>query len=303
MTASPHDTTHAAAHDATHDATSSPRDSTDACCARQRSAAVPVPLVDSHLSLEHGVAVMTFARHDVRNALTGTALVEDLLAVAEWVNGCDSVGALVITGEGSAFSAGGNVQDMAQRKGDFAGDAAEVAARYRRGIQRMTPAVLGIEVPVIAAVNGPAIGAGFDLANMCDIRLASDQARFGETFLSLGLIPGDGGAWLLQRLIGYQRACELTFSGRIVSAQEALALGIVLEVCAEKDLMTRALEMARQMAGQPRQATRLTKRLMRRAPEMRLDDFLDLCASFQGQCHQDPEHHAAVAALLARMKR
>ncbi|MGO2414323.1 MULTISPECIES: enoyl-CoA hydratase-related protein [Cobetia] len=260
------------------------------------------PLQDSQLQLDKGVAVLTLSRHDVRNALTGTALVEDILRVADWVNQCDAVGALVITGGGSAFSAGGNVQDMAQRRGDFAGDAAEVAARYRRGIQRMPRAVLGIEVPVIAAVNGPAIGAGFDLANMCDIRLASDRARFGETFLNLGLIPGDGGAWLLQRLIGYQRACELTFSGRIVAAEEALTLGIVLDVCAEDALMPRALEMAGQMARQPRLATRLTKRLMRRAPDMGLDDFLDLCASFQGQCHQDPEHHAAVAALLAKMK-
>ncbi|WP_158773415.1 enoyl-CoA hydratase-related protein [Cobetia sp. L2A1] len=271
----------------------------------QASGSVPggLPLVrDSQLRLEDGVAVLTLTRHDVRNALTGTALVEDLLLVADWVNDCDAVGALVITGEGSAFSAGGNVQDMAQRRGDFAGDAAEVAARYRRGIQRMPRAVLGIEVPVIAAVNGPAIGAGFDLANMCDIRLASERARFGETFLNLGLIPGDGGAWLLQRLIGYQRACELTFSGRIVDAQEARALGIVLEVHEADTLMFHAMAMARQMAGQPRLATRLTKRLMHRAPDMALDDFLDLCASFQGQCHQDPEHHTAVAALLAKMK-
>ena len=78
-----------------------------------------------------------------------------------------------------------------------------------------------LEVPVIAAVNGPAIGAGFDIANMCDIRIASTKAKFGETFVNLGIIPGDGGAWFMQRLIGYQKAAELTFSGRVIDAIEA----------------------------------------------------------------------------------
>ena len=104
---------------------------------------------------------------------------------------------LVITGTGSAFCAGGNVKDMAERSGDFAGDVAEVAERYRQGIQRMPLALNQVEVPIIAAVNGAAIGAGFDLANMADLRIASRKASFGETFLNLS-IPGDGGAWFMQ---------------------------------------------------------------------------------------------------------
>ena len=167
---------------------------------------------DARLVLEDRVATLTLARDDVRNALTGTALIDDIVNVAEWVNACDAVSVLVITGEGSAFSAGGNVKDMAARGGDFAGDVAEVATRYRRGIQRIPLALQAVEVPIIAAVNGPAIGAGFDLANMADIRIASTKAKFGETFLNLGIIPGDGGAWFMQRLIGYQQAFELTLS-------------------------------------------------------------------------------------------
>ncbi|OUE42378.1 enoyl-CoA hydratase [Billgrantia desiderata SP1] len=258
-------------------------------------------LQDALLTVEERVATLTLDRHDVRNALTGTALADDIVAVAEWVNRCDEVSVLVITGAGSAFSAGGNVKDMASRGGDFAGDVAEVAARYRRGIQRIPLALQAVEVPVIAAVNGPAIGAGFDLANMADIRIASSKAKFGETFLNLGIIPGDGGAWFMQRLIGYQRAFELTLSGRVIDAAEAKEYGIVLEVTEPEALMGKVNELAARIAAQPPKATRLTKRLMKMAQRTELKDFLDLCAVFQGMCHNEPEHLAAVNAMLEKM--
>ncbi|TVT70833.1 MAG: enoyl-CoA hydratase [Denitromonas halophila] len=260
----------------------------------------PPILKDALLSVENRVATLTFNRDDVRNALTGTGLIDDIVQVAEWVNGCDEVSVLVITGAGSAFSAGGNVKDMAERGGDFAGDVAECADRYRRGIQRIPLALHNVEIPVIAAVNGPAIGAGFDLANMADIRVASSKAKFGETFLNLGIIPGDGGAWFMQRLIGYQQAFELTLSGRIVGADEAKTLGIVLDVVAPEQLMARAQEIAARIASQPPKATRLTKRLMKMAQRMELKDFLDLCATFQGMCHNEPEHLEAVHQMLKR---
>lgn len=257
-------------------------------------------LTDAGLTLEGRIATLTLNRDDVRNALTGTALIDDIVTTAEWVNRCDEVSVLLITGAGSAFSAGGNIKDMANRGGDFAGDVAEVATRYRRGIQRIPLALQAVEVPIIAAVNGPAIGAGFDLANMADIRIASSRAKFGETFLNLGIIPGDGGAWFMQRLIGYQQAFELTLSGRIVSADEAKSLGIVLDVVAPDALMPSANELASRFAAQPPKALRLTKRLMKMAQRMELKDFLDLCASFQGMCHNEPEHLEAVNRMLTR---
>ncbi|HPR06422.1 MAG TPA: enoyl-CoA hydratase-related protein [Denitromonas sp.] len=260
----------------------------------------PPLLKDALLTVENRVATLTFNRDDVRNALTGTGLIDDIVQVAEWVNACDDVSVLVMTGAGSAFSAGGNVKDMAERGGDFAGDVAECADRYRRGIQRIPLALHNVEIPVIAAVNGPAIGAGFDLANMADIRIASSKAKFGETFLNLGIIPGDGGAWFMQRLIGYQQAFELTLSGRIVAADEARTLGIVLDVVEPEQLMTRANEIATRIASQPPKATRLTKRLMKMAQRMELKDFLDLCATFQGMCHNEAEHLDAVHRMLKR---
>lgn len=255
-------------------------------------------LSDALLEVDQRVAILTLNRDDVRNALTGTRLIDDIVGVAEWVNRCEDVSVLVITGAGSAFSAGGNVKDMARRSGDFAGDVAEVAQRYRRGIQRIPLALNDVEVPVIAAVNGAAIGAGFDLANMADIRLASSRAKFGETFLNLGIIPGDGGAWFMQRLIGYQQAFELTLSGRIVGADEAKTMGIVLDVVEPGNLLPKTMELAMRIASQPPKALRLTKRLMKMAQRMELKDFLDLCASFQGMCHNETEHLEAVRRML-----
>lgn len=262
----------------------------------------PLPdLSDATLQLEGRIAILTLDRHDVRNALTGTALIDDIVAVAEWVNRCEDVSVLVITGAGSTFSAGGNVKDMAERRGDFAGDVAEVAERYRRGIQRIPLALADVEVPIIAAVNGAAIGAGFDLANMADMRIASNRAKFGETFLNLGIIPGDGGAFFMQRLIGYQRAFELTLSGRVIGADEAREYGIVLEVTEPEALMDTVMAHARRIAAQPPKATRLTKRLMKEGGDAELKPFLEKCAVFQGMCHNEPEHLEAVNAMLEKM--
>lgn len=260
-------------------------------------------LKDAKLTLEEGVAILTFDRHDLRNALTGSHLIDDIVTTASWVNQEKAVSVLVITGAGSAFSAGGNILDMAERAGDFAGDVAECEERYRRGIQRIPLALQEVEVPIIAAVNGPAIGAGFDLANMADMRIASEKAKFGETFLNLGIIPGDGGAWFMQRLIGYQKAFELTLTGRVIDANEAKALDIVLDVVAPDQLMPAALALAERIASQPPKATRLTKRLMKMAQRTELKDFLDVCASYQGMCHNEPEHLEAVNRMLLSMNK
>lgn len=260
-------------------------------------------LTDCLLTLDNNIATLTFNRHDVRNALTSTAIADDIVATVEWVNKTKSIAVLVITGYGSAFSSGGNIKDMADRSGDFAGDVQELESRYREGIQRIPLALHKLEVPVIAAVNGPAIGAGFDIANMCDIRLASTKAKFGETFVNLGIIPGDGGAWFMQRLIGYQKAAELTFTGRVINATEAKEIGIVLDTVEPEMLMPRVLELAADIASKPTASLRLTKRLMKMAQRTELPDFLDICAVFQGMCHNNPEHLDAVNMMLEKLKK
>ena len=255
-------------------------------------------LVDSTLELSGRVALLTFRRNDVRNALTGTGLVDDILLTLDWANRTPEVSVMILTGEGSAFCSGGNVKEMQQRLGLFAGSSLEIQDQYRRGIQQIPLAMERSEVPLIAAVNGPAIGAGFDLACMCDLRLGSTNALMGETFINLGIIPGDGGAWFLQRIVGYQRAAELTLTGRLVKAEEALALGIFLEVTEPEELLPRSRELATQIAAKPPHGVRMTKRLMKHAQSGELSNFLDLCACFQGMAHHTEDHDEAISAFL-----
>jgi enoyl-CoA hydratase/carnithine racemase len=254
----------------------------------------------SRLEVADRIARLTLDRDDVRNELTGTGLAGEITAVARWVNEEPEVSVLVITGSGRAFSAGGNIKDMRARKGAFAGDVHELQDTYRRGIQQMTLAMHAVEVPAIAAVNGAAIGAGLDLACMCDIRIAASGAKLGETFANLGLVPGDGGAWFLQRIVGYQAAALLTFTGRVIDADEALRIGLVTEVVASELLLQRAGALAAEIAAKPPRAIRLTKRVLKSARQMELAEVLELSALFQGMSHVSADHLEAVDAFLEK---
>jgi enoyl-CoA hydratase/carnithine racemase len=254
-------------------------------------------LTDAALTVENRVALLTFKRDDVRNALTSTALVDDIPNAIEWANANPDVSVLVMTGEGSAFSAGGNIKTMGERA---KAPPHILQQNYRSGIQRIPLALETAEIPVIAAVNGPAIGAGFDMANMCDIRIGSTHAQFGETFVNLGIVPGDGGAWFLQRLLGYQRAADLVFTGRIVKAEEAKAIGILLEVTEPEALMPRALEIARRIAAKPPLSVRYNKKLMKLAQRQNLEEHLDICAAYQAICHKTEDHAEALAAFFEK---
>jgi enoyl-CoA hydratase/carnithine racemase len=253
--------------------------------------------VDCELQFENRVATLAFNRHDVRNALTGTHIIADVLAVLEWARDDMSVGALIVTGNGSAFSAGGNLNVMRERAAE---SVADIHKNYARGIQRLTRAMRDTDVPIIAAVNGPAIGAGFDFACMCDLRIGSAAAKFGETFVNLGIVPGDGGAWFLERLVGYQRAAELSFTARLVEAAEARDLGILLEVTAADDLLPRARQIARVIADKPGIAVRYNKRLLKLAQTQSLDEHLDACAAFQAICHKTEDHQEALRAVFEK---
>lgn len=261
----------------------------------------PPELRDSLLAIEGRVAVLTMNRPDVRNELTGTRLAEEIIQVAGWINGCDRISVLVLTGAGAAFSAGGNIRHMLEREeGSYGGDVPTVQTKYRQGLQRMARALVALEVPLIAALNGPAAGTGFDLALLCDIRLAATTAKVSESFLSLGLISACGGGWLLPRLVGWQRAAELIFSARTLEPEEALSLGLFLEVLDPEDLPGRARELAASVAAGPPQALRLTKRLMRQGQHLGFHDYLDFAAAAQGMCHNSADHIEAVTAFLEK---
>ena len=148
----------------------------------------------------HGaVAVLTLNRPDNMNALGAPGDGDQVQAVCDGINADPEVRCVILTGAGRAFSAGGDVKAMKARAGAFGGGGFEIRNNYRNNIHRIVRSIYGLEVPTIAAVNGAAVGLGCDVACMCDMRIASDKARFAVTFLKLGLIPGDGGAWLLQK--------------------------------------------------------------------------------------------------------
>jgi len=248
-----------------------------------------------------GVCLLTLTRPDVRNAISDDGMIEDICRVVQEAEADPDVKVLVVTGEGSAFSAGGNVKDMADRSGMFAGEPYQVGEGYRTTIQRLTRTFAATDLITIAAVNGPAIGAGFDLALACDIRLGNPAARFAHTFVDLGIIPGDGGAWLLPRAIGWQRAAELAFTARTIDADTAVAYGVLLSV--HDDVVGAAASLGGEIASRPGHSLRLTKRLLRHARTMDLDGFLDLTAALQALAHTTDEHHAALERYLQRWKR
>jgi enoyl-CoA hydratase/carnithine racemase len=257
--------------------------------------------VNEFLKYEQDGPIVTLTMNDAerRNALTGNRAVPEFLAAIDRIDGDHSVRAVIVTGAGPAFSSGGNVKDMG-RYAEMPG--MELRREYRRGIQKLPPALFNLEVPVIAAVNGPAIGAGLDLACMCDIRVASEHAKFAESFVKLGIIPGDGGAWLLPRIVGLSRATELTLTGRMIDAVQAEQWNLVSRVVPHELLLPAAREIAEAIAANPPHAVRLAKRLLREAMHSRLDTLLEMSAAFQVLSHQTADHREAVAAFVEKRK-
>jgi len=246
------------------------------------------------------IVTLTLNAPEARNALTSQAQWDAVVAACERVQADPAVKVVIVTGAGSAFCAGGNVKDFRDKRGLAAGSGMEIRDNYRRGIQRIPLAFHRLDVPTIAAVNGPAIGAGCDLACMADIRIASEKASFAESFVKLGLIPGDGGAWLLQRVVGYARAAEMSFTGETVDAQAALAMGLVSRVVPHETLLAEATALAERIAANPGQALRMTKRLMREAQTTRFETLLEMSAGFQAVAHKTAHHREAVTAFIEK---
>lgn len=245
------------------------------------------------------VVTLTMNEPDRRNPLTGNSAVQDFQAAIARIENDASVRVVILTGAGNAFSSGGNVKDMErQAGGEVSG--MQIRQEYRQGIQKLPLALFNLEVPVIAAVNGAAIGAGLDLTCMCDIRIASTHAKFAESFVKLGIVPGDGGAWLLPRVIGMARAAEMTFTGQLLDAEQALAWNLVSRVVAPEALLPTAHLLAEQIAANPPHAVRLAKRLMREGMHTRLDTLLELSAAYQALSHQTADHSEAVAAFIEK---
>ncbi|NDK90736.1 crotonase/enoyl-CoA hydratase family protein [Gordonia desulfuricans] len=241
------------------------------------------------------VQVWTINSPDVGNAITGTEFVKAFEAAVDAANADLEVRAIVLTGAGKIFSAGGNVKEMADRTGMFGVDERAQRRAYVDGIQRIPRAFSRLEVPIIAAVNGASVGAGCDLAMMCDIRIASERASFAESFVQVGLIPGDGGTWFLPRAVGYARAAEMTFTGDRVDAATALEWGMVSLVVPHDELLAAARELADRITKNPSEALRMAKRLLQESRTSPLESVLGMAASMQPLAHLSPEHSSRIS--------
>ena len=244
--------------------------------------------------------VWTINLPEVGNAITDTGLIAAVETAVDAANSDTTVRAAILTGEGKIFSAGGNVKEMADRDGMFGLDPIEQRHAYVAGIQRIPRALARLEVPLIAAVNGPAIGAGCDLAMMCDIRVASERASFAESFVQIGLVPGDGGTWFLQRAIGYERAAEMTLTGDRIDAETALAWGMVSRVVPHDELLSTATDLAERITKNPPHALRMAKRLLQESRTGILESTLGMAAAMQPLAHHDAEHQQRIAKWRTR---
>ena len=246
------------------------------------------------------VALLTLNRPDAMNALGSPGDGDAIAAVCAEVNADREVRCAILTGAGRAFSAGGDIKAMRDRVGAFGGTGADIRENYRSNIHRLARALYGLEMPVIAAVNGPAIGLGCDVACLADIRIAADTAKFGVTFLKLGLIPGDGGAWLLPRAIGMSRAAQLLYTGDVIDAATAAEWGLVSQVVPAEDLLDEAMKLAERIAAQPPHALRVAKSLLRQGQTASYDTIMEMSAAAQAIMHLTEDHAEGVSALIEK---
>jgi enoyl-CoA hydratase/carnithine racemase len=251
---------------------------------------------------EGHTVTLTINRPDTRNPLGEEGDGPLFAEACARINEDRDVRCVILTGAGKAFSAGGNLKAMRERSGSFAGSGVAIRERYRNGIHRMVRAIWNIEVPLIAAVNGSAIGLGNDVACLADMRIAADGAIFGATFLKVGLVPGDGGAWILPRTIGHARAAELFFTGDTIDAATALQWGLVSKVVPADQLMAEAKSLAARVCRQPPDVLRMTKKLMREGQGASFDTVMEMSASMQSLAHLTEDHAEAVAAFFDKRK-
>lgn len=246
-----------------------------------------------------GIAVVTLNEPKTRNALSDP-VIDGLVDACRRINADMAIRCMILTGAGDSFSSGGNVKQMRDREGMFGGSPVDMRRGYQNTIHGIPRALYDLEVPSICAVNGPAIGAGCDTTLMCDIRIAGRKAVFGESFLRVGLVSGDGGAWFLPRVVGLSRAYEMTLTGDMVDAEKAERIGLVSRVVDDERLMDEAMAVARRIAAYPPHSIRLNKRLLRESQGVSLPVALELASAMQALVQSTDDQKEAVRAMLEK---
>lgn len=244
---------------------------------------------------------ITLNRPEASNAYS-ISMVKGLVEVLKHADLDHDIRVMIITGAGKNFCAGGDIKAMRGKTGMFAGESNELRESYQSGIQQIPLTISQLRTPLIAMVNGAAIGAGCDLAAMCDFRVVSTLATFGETFAKVGLVPGDGGAFFLTRLIGYGKAMELFLTCRTIDAQEALNIGLVNQVVLPEELKSKTQELADNLASLPPIALQMTKKAVVHAYQNDLISHLELMAAYQGITQRSSDHFKALDGMIEKKK-
>lgn len=244
---------------------------------------------------------ITLNRPKSSNALS-IKMIDDLVKVLDELDCDTNIRTIVITGAGKHFCAGGDIVDMKNQTGMFAGEPNELREKYKKGIQKIPMCFQNISTPVIAMINGAAIGAGLDLACMCDIRIASDNAKFGETFAKLGLVPGDGGSFFLQRVVGFSKAMELSLTAEIITANEALKINLINKLVGADELLSLTKETLGKINSNAPIAIQMVKRSIVHASKNDLNSSLELLSAFQGIAQRTSDHLNCVENVLEKNK-
>lgn len=267
-------------------------------------------MTDLLFEVKDGIATITLNRPEARNAFS-VEMIELWIKALEEVRDNDDIRVLVITGNGRAFCAGGDIKSMQKglgfldlngREEDFSTTGLARKNSLWKHVQRIPLLMEEIDKPTIAAINGDAIGAGLDMTLQCDLRIASSQARFGEGYVKVGIVPGDGGGYYLPRLIGLDKALELLWTGRIIDVEEASQIGLITRYVAHDDLMDEVYKVASTFAEGPQQAIRLIKRTVYQGQRTDLRTSLDMVSSFMGLVTEHPDYEEGMNAIIEKRK-
>ncbi len=244
---------------------------------------------------------ITLNRAEASNAYS-SAMVKSFVEVLRHADFDTNVRVIVVTGAGKNFCAGGDIKAMKNKTGMFAGESNELREAYQTGIQQIPATISNLKTPIIAMVNGAAVGAGCDLAAMCDLRVASTEASFAETFAKVGLVPGDGGAFFLTRLIGFGKAMEMFLTAKTFSAAEAEKMGLVNQVVLPNELKEKTQELAQKLAELPPMALQMTKKALIHAYQNDLNSHLELMAAYQGITQRSSDHFKALDGMMEKKR-
>ena len=246
------------------------------------------------LTSDGDIATVTIRRAERRNALDAATATELASRLSEAGSGARVV---IVTGEGAAFCAGGDLEEL---EAWSTKTPEEISTTLYGSFQQMIRSIRSSDAVYIAAINGPAVGAGMDLALACDLRVAAEDARLGQVWVRLGVIPGTGGAFLTQHLAGPTKAAELLLTGDLITAQDALAAGLVNEVVPAADLLDAARALAARILRHPKDGVAANKRAIVAAADAAMEAALSHAAEVQGTRFTSDEFKAAVRAARNR---